>query len=194
MTVPGWLEDLPEVMTEEEYEALSEEACRMIEVVNGHVIRCQSASREHNRIARRLANVIETAFSPACPCLEANTDIDVILWRVPSYTFRRPDVIVHDCLEVPGIKPPASLTRLVAEITSPSTKQEDLVDKMAQYAAAGIPIYLVVMLDSKYKILSIREYHLDAGAARYEMHREHVSTLNLENPVKMSVPIAELER
>jgi Uma2 family endonuclease len=194
VSIPDWYKSFPEVMTEEEYEALPEEVARRIEVVHGHVIRCQSPSPEHNRIARRLANAIERAFSPSGPCLRADTDIDVILWRVPSFTFRRPDVAVYECLEVPGIKPPASRTRLVAEITSPSTRQEDLVDKLAQYANAGIPVYLVVILDEKFRIVSIREFHLDAAAGCYRMHREHQRTLDLDHPVKLSVPVAELER
>ena len=194
MSIPDWYKSFPETITEEEYEALAEEVCRRIEVVHGHVIRCESPAPEHNRIARRLTAAIEAAFSPAGPCLKAETDIDVILWRVPSFTFRRPDVAVYECLEVPGIKPPASRTKLVAEITSPSTRQEDLVDKLAQYAAAGIPVYLVVMLDDKFRILSIREFHLDAGAGCYRLHREHDRSLDLDHPVKLSLPIAELER
>jgi hypothetical protein len=38
------------------------------------------------------------------------------------------------------------------------------VDKRAQYATAGIPLYLVVVLDEKYDIWEIREFHLDAAA------------------------------
>jgi Uma2 family endonuclease len=190
MTTPDWY-SLPETITEDDYEALPEDVCRTIEVVYGHVIRCQSPSPEHNRVARRLANAIESARSPAGPCMKVDTDIDVVLWRVPGFTFRRPDVVVYECLEVPGIKPPASRTKLVAEITSPSTKQEDLVDKVAQYAAAGIPIYLVVIMDDKYEILGIREFHL-AATGTYRLHAEHRGILRLEYPVRADIAFSDL--
>ena len=42
MSSPGWFNDLPEYMTEAEYRDLSEEISRAIEIVHGHVIRCES--------------------------------------------------------------------------------------------------------------------------------------------------------
>jgi hypothetical protein len=76
---------------------------------------------------------------------------------------------------------------------SPATPTEDLVDKKAQYATAGIPLYLVVVLDEKYDIGEIREFHLDAAAAGYRLHAVHTSTLELEQPIRLSHPIAELQ-
>ena len=61
MNSPGWLEELPEYLTEAEYLELAEEVSRTIEIVHGHVIRCESPSPRHNRIARRLANALEVA-------------------------------------------------------------------------------------------------------------------------------------
>ena len=78
------------------------------------------------------------------------------------------------------------------EVTSPTTASEDLVDKKAQYATAGIPLYLVVVLDEKYEIAEIREFHLDAVAAEYRLHAVHSSALDLEQPIRLSVAIAEL--
>jgi len=87
-----------------------------------------------------------------------------VLWRVPRFTFRRPDVAVYACIDDPTRRPSAQETVLVVEVTSPTTAREDLVDKRAQYATAGIPLYLVVVLDEKYDIWEIREFHLDAAA------------------------------
>ena len=50
-------------MTEVEYRELSEEISRTIEIVHGHVIKCESPTPRHNRIARRLANALEAARS-----------------------------------------------------------------------------------------------------------------------------------
>ena len=81
---------------------------------------------------------------------------------------------------------------MVVEVSSPTTAQEDLLDKKTQYAAAGIPLYLVVILDDKYDIWEIREFHLDAAAAAYRLHAVHRSVLELEQPVRLSLPIADL--
>lgn len=192
MNSPGWFDDLPEYMTEAEYSELSEEISRTIEIVHGHVIKCESPVPRHNRIARRLSFALEAARSPAGPCLTVETDVDVVLWRVPRFTFRRPDVAVYKCIDDPSKKPSSQETVLVVEVTSPTTAREDLVDKRAQYATAGIPLYLVVVLDEKYDIWEIREFHLDAAAAAYRLHAVHRSVLELEQPVRLTLPIADL--
>ena len=192
MSSPGWFDDFPEYLTEAEYRDLSEEISRTIEVVHGHIIKCESPTPRHNRIARRLANALEASRSPAGPCLTVETDVDVILWRVPRFTFRRPDVTVCNCIDDPTRKPTAHDAVLVIEVTSPTTATEDLVDKWAQYARAGIPLYLVVVLDEKYDIWEIREFHLDAAAAAYRLHTIHTSMLDLERPIRLTLPISDL--
>jgi Uma2 family endonuclease len=187
-----WYDELPEFITEAHYRALNEEISRTIEVVFGHVIKCESPTPRHNRIARRLANALESARSPAGPCLTVDTDVDVVLWRIPRFTFRRPDVIVYTCIDDPARKPTAQETVLVVEVSSPTTAQEDLLDKKAQYAAAGIPVYLVIVLDEKHDIADIREFHLDAATAAYRLHAVHWSVLDLEQPVRLTLPIAGL--
>lgn len=179
-------------MTEAEYRQLPEDVSGTIEVVNGHVIKCESAVPRHARIARRMANALEAARAPSGPCLTVDTEIDVVLWRIPRFTFRRSDVVVYQCLDDPARKPSAQEVFLVVEVTSPSTTHEDLVDKKAQYAAAGIPLYLVVVLDDKYDIWEIREFHLDAAAAAYRLHSVHRSVLELEQPVRLTLPISDL--
>jgi Uma2 family endonuclease len=192
MSSPGWFDDLPEYLTEADYRDLLEEISSTIEIVHGHVIKCESPTPRHNRIARRLANALEAARSPADPCLTVETDVDVVLWRVPRFTFRRPDVAVYRCIDDPARKPAAQDTVLVIEVSSPTTAREDLVDKRAQYATAGIPSYLVVVLDEKYDIWEIREFHLDAAAAAYRLHAVHSSVLELEQPVRLNLPIGDL--
>jgi Uma2 family endonuclease len=192
MSGPWWFDELPESMSEAEYRDLSEEISRTIEIVHGHVIKCESPSPQHNLIARRLSIALESARSPADPCLRVETDVDVVLWRVPSFTFRRPDVVVYRCLDDMTRKPTAQETLLVVEVTSPTTIKEDLLDKKAQYAAAGIPLYLVVVLDETHEIIEIREFHLDAAAASYRLYAIHRSILDVEQPVRLRMPIADL--
>src|SRR6185437_10874634 len=146
----------------------------------------------HNRIARRLSSALESARTPSSACLRVETAIDVVLWQVPRLTFRRPDVVVYRRIEDLAKKPTARETVAVAEVASPGTVQEDLVDKKAQYAAAGIPLYLVVVLDDAYEIVEIREFHLDAATAAYRLYEVHRSALDLEEPVHLRLPIAGL--
>src|SRR5215469_7980543 len=143
MSILPDMERLPNTMSEAEYAALPEGMARDIEVVHGYVIVCESPTPQHQKVARRLASVLETA-RPKEPCTEVAMETDVVLWRLPKFTFRRPDVVVYRCKEDWNAKPEAADALLMIEVSSPSTEREDLVDKMAQYAAAGIPAYLVV--------------------------------------------------
>ena len=192
MSRPGWFDGFPENVTEAEYRDLPEEISRTIEIVHGHVLKCESPTPRHNRIARRLANALEAARSPAGPCLTVETDVDVVLWRVPRFTFRRPDIAVYRCIDDPDRRPTAAETVAVIEVTSPTTAREDLVDKKAQYATAGIPLYLVIVLGEKHEIEEIREFHLDAAAADYRLYAVHTAVLELEQPVRLTLPLSEL--
>ena len=77
MSRPGWFDDLPDYLSEAEYRDLPEDIARTIEIVHGHVIRCESPVPRHNRIARRLLFALESARSPSGPCLTVETEIDV---------------------------------------------------------------------------------------------------------------------
>jgi Uma2 family endonuclease len=185
---------LPHEMTEEQYNQLPEGVAREIEVVHGHVIVCESPVPEHNRVARRLAGSMEDLPSTE-PCIRVETDIDVVLWRIPKFTFRRPDVTVYRCLPERGAKPEAGDALIVVEVSSPSTAAEDLLDKKVQYARAGIPLYLVVVLDTKFDIEEVREFRLDAHAAEYRLHRLHRDGfVRLEHVVLGEISFADLVR
>jgi len=87
---------LPNTMSEVDYDALPEGVARRIEVVHGYVIVCESPTPQHQQVARRLANTFEAA-RPKEPCTRVQLETDVVLWHVPKYTFRRPDVVVYRC-------------------------------------------------------------------------------------------------
>ena len=96
---PRWPDELPVNMTEAEYRALAEDISRSVEIVHGHIIKCESVAP---------------------------------------------------------------------------------------------PLYLVVLLDATYDITEIREFHLDAAASTYRLHAIHRSVLDLEQPVRLTLPISEL--
>ena len=182
---------LPNVMSEAEYAALPEGLASQIEVVHGYVIVCESPTPQHQQVARRLATAFESA-RPKEPCTRVQMETDVVLWHVPKFTFRRPDVVVYRCKEDRNAKPEASDVELMVEVSSPSTEREDLVDKMAQYAAAGIPAYLVVRMSADGGIIDAKEFHLNAATRQYRAEAVMEHGIVLSYPYKVVVPFEEL--
>ncbi|MFI7671156.1 Uma2 family endonuclease [Nocardia sp. NPDC049526] len=81
------------------------------------------------------------------------------------------------------------------EVSSASAAAVDLLDKKAQYARAGIPLYLVVALDTKYDIEEVHEFRLDAHAAEYRLHRLHRDGIvRREHVVLGDISFADLVR
>lgn len=182
---------LPHTMSEAEYAALSEELSRQIEIVHGYVIVCESPTPQHQQVSRRLASALE-ASRPKEPCTRVQMETDVVLWRVPKYTFRRPDAVVYRCKEDRNAKPEGADVLLAIEVSSPSTEREDLVDKMAQYAAAGIPAYLVIRMSEDGGIVDAREFHLNAATRQYRLEAVLEHGVTLTYPFKVAVPFEEL--
>jgi hypothetical protein len=48
------------------------------------------------------------------------------------------------------------------------------------------------LLDDKYDIWEIREFHLDAATATYRLHTVHASVLELEQPLRLTLSISDL--
>ncbi len=63
---------------------------------------------------------------------------------------------------------------------------------MAQYAAAGIPAYLVVRMSAAGDIIDAREFHLDAATLQYRMEGLLEHGVVLSHPFKVAVPFEEL--
>ncbi|MGY5307942.1 Uma2 family endonuclease [Nocardia gipuzkoensis] len=148
-TLPVWATDPGALLiTEEGYAALPEEIQRQIEVVDGHVIVCRSGTFEHNNVARQLANAFEQA-SPDEPCTGVVTDFEMHYVRSrpgsPGFSFRRPDVALYRCIDGDR-KLTTGDVLLVVGVLSPGSEYTDTVDKCAEYANEGIPIYLIVHL------------------------------------------------
>lgn len=193
---PAWTLD-PEslLLTEEQYDDLPDLVRKMIEVIDGHVIFCQSGTPEHSDVGRRLANRLEAA-KPSEPCARVSTDIDVYFVKRKrsdgTLSFRRPDVSVYKCVER-GAKLTAAQALLVVEVVSPGSGYTDTVDKLAEYAYEGIPVYLVVFLDGDLYVKMVHEYRLDWASRTYRLTQTHVDELVLEDPFPAVVPFAELD-
>lgn len=196
MSLPAWVTDPDSLtLTEEQYDDLPDHVRKLIEVIDGHVIFCQSGTPEHSDIGRRLANRLEAA-RPAEPCTRVSTDVDVqFVKRKRSdgkLSFRRPDVSVYKCIER-GAKLSAPDALMVVEVVSPGSGYTDTVDKLAEYAYEGIPVYLVVLLDGSFYVKMIQEYRLDWASRTYRLAHTHMDELVLEDPFPATIGFAELD-
>ncbi|MEU2034549.1 Uma2 family endonuclease [Nocardia amamiensis] len=194
--LPVWADDPGALeLSEAEYDLLPDDLRKLIEVIDGNVIRCQSGSAEHSDVARRLANRLEAA-KPADPCTRVSTDVDVHFSRrrdhAGAFSFRRPDVTVYRCIER-GTKLTTSDALMVVEVVSPGSVYTDTVDKLAEYAYEGIPVYLVVHLDANLYVKVIQEYRLDWASRSYRLVDTHQESLILESPFPASISFAQLD-
>lgn len=195
-TLPEWASD-PTSLTldEEQYDALPDQVRKLIEVIDGNIIQCHSGSSEHSDIARRLANNLEAA-KPDEPCLRVSTDIDVRLTKrvrkSGKFSFRRPDVSVYKCIPR-GARLSAADTVMAVEVVSPGSVAADTIDKLAEYAFEGIPVYLVVFLDGDLYIKAVHEYRLDWATKAYRLTEVHGDELVLEDPIRVTIPFSALD-
>ncbi|MFI0722237.1 Uma2 family endonuclease [Streptomyces sp. NPDC021224] len=134
MITPAWMHEL---VTAEQYDSWSPEQCAGIEVVDGIVVVSPSASKWYNRLARILANALDTAGGTEW---SADTGFDVRLQDVPLIN-RRPDVVVNraDTIDIAPTRPEHVL--LLVEVVSPGSETTARVVKLQQYARAGVPFY-----------------------------------------------------
>ncbi|MFC0866159.1 Uma2 family endonuclease [Sphaerimonospora cavernae] len=201
MSLPAWATDPSSLLlTEEEYEALPEDVCRSIEVVDGRVVFCESPTPAHQRVSRNLTFALLRA-RPEAPCLDVLQDTDMryrhrnphVTQAGKRFTFRRPDICVLRCL-LPGARLWSGDVLVAVEITS-SDDEVDFNDKRAEYAAQGILAYLIVVMDGD-GIGSVEEHRLDWSGRNYQLAAVHRGSLVTELPegLKIDISFVELEQ
>ncbi|GII52523.1 hypothetical protein Pth03_09120 [Planotetraspora thailandica] len=191
----------PAPVTAEEYDALSEEIAKAIEIVDGYVVYCAVPAPDHQTCARRLADMLErharAAMSGGHDCFTVNTDVDLRLRDLPLLN-RRPDVALYRCLDRGrGERLRAEHTLLVVEIVSPGSETQDTTDKLGEYAKAGIPHYWIVRLD-RTGVSIIERYRLDRALMLYKhtgtfMKEEPGGAPTVGTPILMEIDWAELQ-
>lgn len=141
------------------------------------------------------------AARPPAPCIDVLQGTDM-RYRRPNprvsregrkFTFRRPDSCVLRCIE-PGARLRSDDVIVAVEITS-SDDDVDFNDKRAEYAAQGIPVFLIaVMADARF--CSIEEHRLDGSGRNYQLAAVHRNHLVAEFPerIKLDSSFAALER
>ena len=65
MSGPGWFDEFPEYLTEAEYQELSEEVSRTIEIVHGHVLKCESPTSGRSASSTSTRQPRLTACTPS---------------------------------------------------------------------------------------------------------------------------------
>jgi Uma2 family endonuclease len=112
-----------------------------VEIIEGIVTVSPTPANQHNLIAvmvqRRLYSVIPEDWEI----------FQTLSIAVPSRLgMFIPDLVVVPTAEVdgPGNYIPAAAAELVVEVTSKSNAQHDRISKPAAYAAAGVPLYLLI--------------------------------------------------
>lgn len=114
-----------------------------IELVNGEIIVSPNAGRPHFQVAWKLVHILDS--HGLISGMEANLILDD---RDPLRPLvREPDVYVlreENDPEDDGLFQRADNTLLVAEVQSPGSGITDWVEKMSEYADAGIAQYWII--------------------------------------------------
>ncbi|MFC1432709.1 Uma2 family endonuclease [Streptacidiphilus sp. N1-3] len=181
LVVPAWMHTQ---ISAEQYDSWSEEHCVGVEIVDGMVVLRPSASKRHNRLARILANALDTS---AGPDWNADTDFDVRLQDVPL-TNRRPDVVVYraETIDLTPTRPEHVL--LVVEVMSPGSETTDRVVKVDQYAKAGIPFYWRVE-QAATGVPLVHTYVLDPASRAYRDGEVFTGMVKAAAPFSVAVDL-----
>jgi Uma2 family endonuclease len=171
-------------LTVADYDALPEEICRQIEVVDGAILVSPGPRRSYQVIARRLANLIEAACGES---FTVATDIDLRLRDIPLLN-RRPDIVVFDALVPDNTPLRPNHCLLVVEVMSPGSITTDQVDKPGEYAAAAIGHFWRVEFDDEHKPILFR-YRLDPTARSYASAGAATGKVIVADPIDVQLDL-----
>lgn len=186
--LPEWLQLPPEGVTAAGYEALPEDICRRVEIVDGAVLVLPAPLRTHQRLARRLADTIEASCGSE---LAVVTGTDLRVQEAPLVN-RRPDIVVYDA-QVPDeqVLRPADC-RLVVEVMSAGSVTEDRLSKPAGYAAAGIGHFWRVEDGDGSAPWRVIRYALNPSTQSYVVEGVDDGMLSVTSPFALTVDLRAL--
>lgn len=167
VSIPYWLAGN---LTAEMWDELPENICRRIEVIGGQVVFMQAPTRDHQKAATLLWVALRkdaaTFTARTGQCVDSAPDSDLRLENAPLH-HRRPDAIFFRCIDADALPTPEN-TLLVIEVISPSSRVIDRIDKLGEYAEAGVPHYWIVETRNG-AISTVTWYALPDGEKRYEV-------------------------
>ena len=185
--LPEWTYSSPDGLTAEEYEALPEDICRRIEVVDGAIVLSPSPRRSHQEVVYVLTHALRKA---ARPRFRTVIDVDLRLRDVPLLN-RRPDIAVLDASLPDDVVLRPDHCLLVVEVMSRGSVTTDQVDKPGEYAAAGIEHFWRVENCDDVKKLTVYRYRLDSMTRTYARIGASTGKLVANDPLEVSVDFAE---
>lgn len=150
-----------EQISAEQYDAMPEELCRNIEIVDGMVHASPSPTPFHNDVALHIANAVRAAGRPHW---RTTLDVDLRLRDIPLLN-RWPDVLVYAADTPRDRRIPVSSVLAVVEIVSPGSESTDRIMKPLEYAAAGIRFYWRVEVSAGTPV--VYTYELDQRTGTY---------------------------
>lgn len=176
-TWPGHLMDL------DEWSALPEDSERRYELAEGVLQMAARPISRHQKLLMRLS-----AQFDATDRFAVRPEFELVVDDGPAATVRVPDVVIAS----PDLPDSAARSHgrdvlAVVEILSPGSRRLDRILKLAEYAEAGVPSYLLVEPGPP---VSLTEFVL-AGDA-YERRGEHTGTADLALGVVLD--LAALDR
>lgn len=176
-TRPGHLMDL------DEWSALPEDSERRYELAEGVLQMVARPISRHQKLLLRLAAQLD-----ATDRFAVRPEVELVVDDGPAATVRVPDIVVAPP-DLPDTTPRSYGRDVLAvvEILSPGSRRLDRILKLAEYAEAGVPCYLLVEPGPP---VSVTEFLLVDGA--YERRAEHTGTAELA--LGVTVDLAALDR
>ncbi|OXM69244.1 MULTISPECIES: Uma2 family endonuclease [Amycolatopsis] len=187
--LPEWMVLPPDGLTAADYEALPEEVCRSLEIVDGAIVVNPAPRRVHQRIIRNLSYLLAEASGPG---YEADFDVDLRLRDVPLLN-RRPDLVVYDSsLDEDAVLRPEHCL-LVVEVMSPGSMTADRIDKPGEYADARIPhFWRVENPNDDPRLIQLFRYRLDPTTRVYASAGVDTGKVSLHDPFPVTLDLAAL--
>ena len=151
--------------TLEDYLRLAPENA-FVEFVRGEVLMASPVTALHQDVVLFLAALLRAWLPHNQPGMRVSTGPAAV--QILPDVVREPDVFVlpPEAEAVLDQVPLPVVPRLVIEVTSPSTRTVDLVEKPLDYAQAGVPEYWVVDMQEQAVI-----QHLPEQGTRYTARR-----------------------
>ncbi|QEV19814.1 Uma2 family endonuclease [Streptomyces alboniger] len=112
-----------------------------VEIIEGVITVSPSPANRHNLVTEKVQRLLYSVLPDDWGVFQT------LSVAVPSKLgMFIPDLVVIPLAEVeaPGTYVPAGAAELVVEVTSPSNARHDRISKPAAYAAAGVPLYLLI--------------------------------------------------
>ncbi|MFI6078645.1 Uma2 family endonuclease [Actinoplanes sp. NPDC051343] len=178
--------DHPGPWTEAEFLALGPTPER-IELIDGSLRVSPAPNRPHQDISFLLMVAVRHAARAA-----GFRSWEAINVRLSPRIIVIPDLVVGT-MDYLGSVAHAADVAMVGEILSPSNEANDRVEKLRDYAAAGIPWYLLVEPDmTNYRSITLRLYRLDGESYVEQAVAAHGEILKSDAPFPFAIDTVAL--